>query len=169
MILASAVCYFFPSWACDENSICIAQWYDLMFIRLWGTRHGCYLYDAISEGQPVITMPWGSKLMNKWWWLLCFWGLYSGRPPWVASWYTSPLKLRLVHASTASSSSYLIGPPQQHSFQYKQPSLSPCYCFLLEPVMKITCALLNDMIWCSLACEVLGMSVMLLISCSFWG
>ena len=64
----------FPSWACDEKSKSIAQWYDLMFIRLWGTRHGCYFYHAVSEGKPVVSVPWSSKLMNRWW-LLCFWGL----------------------------------------------------------------------------------------------
>ena len=65
---------FLPSSACDESSISVAQWYDLMFVRLWGTGHGCYLYHAVSEGKPVLSMPWSSNLMNKWW-LLYFWGL----------------------------------------------------------------------------------------------
>ena len=65
---------FLPSSACDESSISVAQWYDLMFVRLWGTGHACYLYHAVSEGKPVLSIPWSSKLMNKWW-LLCFWGL----------------------------------------------------------------------------------------------
>jgi len=38
----------FPSWACDENYMCIAQWYDLMFARLWGTGHECYVTDIMQ-------------------------------------------------------------------------------------------------------------------------
>ena len=39
---------FFPSSACDENLTSVAQRYDLMFIRLWGTGHACNFWE-----QPI--------------------------------------------------------------------------------------------------------------------
>ena len=49
---------FFPSWACDENYMCIAQWYDLMFARLWGTGHECYVTDIKQFLRVNQLTPW---------------------------------------------------------------------------------------------------------------
>jgi len=50
MLWFVSICHlpFFPSSACDKNSIPSAQGYDLMFIRLWGTGHACNFWE-----QPI--------------------------------------------------------------------------------------------------------------------
>ena len=71
-----SICHlpFFPSSACDENSIPLLN--DMIWCSFSCEVLGmtCYGYYAIPQSNPVVGMPWSSKLINRWW-LVCFWGL----------------------------------------------------------------------------------------------
>ena len=71
-----SICHlpFFPSSACDENSIPFLK--DMIWCSFACEVLGmtCYGYYAIPQSNPVVGMPWSSKLINRWW-LVCFWCL----------------------------------------------------------------------------------------------
>jgi hypothetical protein len=52
--------FFLPLFSLWWEIYTHCQRHDLISIRLWGTRH-------------VLSMSWGSKLVNKWW-MVCFLG-----------------------------------------------------------------------------------------------
>ena len=93
--------------------------------------------------------PWGCRLMNKWW-FTHYWGLYEALP----TFYMLQASLLMI-----SCSNHLPIYVMRSSFTMVSSSGHfPFAIFsLLQPVMKIWHPLLNAMIWCSFACEVLGM------------
>jgi hypothetical protein len=148
------------SWACDEkiHTHCSNDmiWCSFACEVLGMT---CYLYYAISESNPVVSMPLSSELKNKWW-LLCFWGLCLPSYLDTISKCWSIISLvnkahidMCIWIATAMFTSCNILHRQTTLKFWHLPFSSSWAC---DEKFHTHCS--NDMIWCSFACEVLGMT-----------